>query len=84
MNFLLDLGHIFVLFLHVVQHVDAQELLASGSTLSLGGSPYYVPGKAVASGHKNAYAACSAGSRSFALGLVPITVVNPDINSQSA
>ena len=54
----------------------AEDLEASGSTVSLGGIPYYIPGNPIASENVNVYATCSSRSKKSTLGLVPITVVD--------
>ena len=51
-----------------------QIIISTGSTLSLNGIPYYVPGKAFASGYKSLYATCA--GKVPGSSLVPVTVVN--------
>ena len=51
-----------------------QQIISTGSTLSLSGIPYYVPGKAFASGYTSLYASCA--GKHHGSSLVPITVVN--------
>ena len=69
-----------------VHRINGQDLLATGSTLSLNGIPYYLPGKPFTSGHSSVYTTCASGSESFVFGLVPVTVIhlNSTIFSLSA
>ncbi|KAL8865233.1 MAG: hypothetical protein Q9198_009418 [Flavoplaca austrocitrina] len=54
----------------------SQTILDTGSTPSMDGIYYYLPGKAFSHGHANVYTAASAGSKSSAKGLIPVTVIH--------
>ena len=56
--------------------VNAEDLASSGAAVTLGGIPYYIPGKPIASEDVKVYATCSSRSQRYTLGLVPITVVD--------
>ena len=59
-----------------IHQINGQDLYSTGSTLSLNGIAYYVPGKPFASGYVNNYASCASGTKTAAFGLVPVTVVH--------
>ncbi|KAL8976888.1 MAG: hypothetical protein Q9205_007203 [Flavoplaca limonia] len=59
-----------------IEQAWGQTVLDTGSTLSMDGIYYYLPGKAFSHGHANVYTAASAGSKSSAKGLIPVTVIN--------
>ncbi|KAL8835927.1 MAG: hypothetical protein Q9176_006611 [Flavoplaca citrina] len=65
-----------VLVVAGIEQAWGQTVLDTGSTLSMDGIYYYFPGKAFSHGHANVYTAASAGSKSSAKGLIPVTVIN--------
>lgn len=48
--------------------VNAEDLASSGAVVTLGGIPYYIPGKPVASEDVKVYATCSSRSQKYTLG----------------
>ena len=56
--------------------VNAEDLEASGSVVSIGGIPYFIPGKPIATEDVKVYATSSSRGQKYTLGLVPITVVD--------
>lgn len=59
-----------------IQQAWSQTILDTGSTLSMDGIYYYLPGNAFSHGHVGVYTAAAAGNKSLAKALIPVTVIN--------
>ena len=76
MRFSRDILGSAILVVAGIERAWGQTILDTGSTLSMDGIYYYLPGKAFSHGHAGVYTAAAAGSKSSARGLIPVTVIN--------